>query len=741
MNLPREAAPPVAVVVVNWNGRRYLESCLAALSRQTYPNLQVVLVDNGSTDGSAELVESQFPGVRLIRNDRNLGFAAANNQAIRATDTPYVATLNNDTLPEPGWLAALVSTAESDPSLGAVASKMVFAGGLDTINSCGIALDRAGIAWDLFGGWPAAAVDRPREVFGACAGAALYRRAMLDDVGLFEASFFAYLEDVDLAWRARLRGWKARLAPQAVVAHVHSGTLGDASSQKRFFLARNKIWTIVRCLPGQDLSALPFVFAYDLGAVCVRLLEGDLPALFGRVAAIVGLPKVLLARRRIQQRVSLTSGDLIRSAYAPIELPWRIPARYRHLQKEGRRLVSPRSSAVGPDLADPPFRDRLRWLLLGLAGRLAAVRRAPRAASGSHPGLRIAVLRPDHLGDVLLSRPAIQLLQRELMPTEVTVITGPWGAASLQGIDCRVATFPYPGFQRAPRQSLLAPYGDLLALVARLRRERFDAALILRPDHWWGALACALAGIEVRVGHTTPGTSPLLTHTVPLDPHQQAAQRAIAAAGALVGALGMPQTVKAGPVTFEPTPEAVQFARQWLSDHAPVGRHRVVIHPGSGVALKLWPSWRWAEIIDALAKEEVVSILTGGPEDTRIVAVIGEGATAPASAAVGFSWDQLAGLYQEVDLVMGVDSGPLHLATAVGTPTVRLYGPTDPAIFGPSSDSSEHVVIQSRVKCAPCGNLVAPPCGYRGSAPCMATIEMAELLAAARGLMAERAAP
>ena len=211
----------VAVIVLNWNGWHYLEGCLAALANQTYPNFEVVVVDNGSTDGSPDLVAGRYPSVRLILNSTNRGFAAANNQAIQATSTAYVATLNNDTKVEPDWLAALVAAGEAHPEAGAIASKMVFAHAPEVINSCGIGLDRAGIAWDLEGGCRVEAATQAREVFGACAGAALYRRTMLDEIGLFDEDFFAYMEDVDLAWRGRLAGWSAVFAPGAVVTHVH----------------------------------------------------------------------------------------------------------------------------------------------------------------------------------------------------------------------------------------------------------------------------------------------------------------------------------------------------------------------------------------------------------------------------------------------------------------------------------------------------------------------------------------
>src|SRR5690606_9059782 len=141
-----------------------------------------VLVDNGSTDDSVALVRERFPRVRLVALARNTGFAAGHNHGISASRGVYVATLNNDAIPEPGWLEALVAAAERDQRVGMVASKLLFYDRPTVVNSAGICVDRAGIAWDRHGGWPDDPNDQPGEVFGPCAGAALYRRAMLDEV-------------------------------------------------------------------------------------------------------------------------------------------------------------------------------------------------------------------------------------------------------------------------------------------------------------------------------------------------------------------------------------------------------------------------------------------------------------------------------------------------------------------------------------------------------------------------------
>ena len=170
-----------AVVIPTWNGRHLLDACLIALAAQTCRDFETIVVDNGSADGTTAWLRERYPQVRVITNDRNLGFAAAVNQGIRASDGRYVVTLNNDTEPDPGWLAALVAAVETDSTVGMCASKMLFADRPQVINSTGICVDRTGIAWDRRGGevddW-GRGPSRWR-LFGPCGGAALYRRRCL----------------------------------------------------------------------------------------------------------------------------------------------------------------------------------------------------------------------------------------------------------------------------------------------------------------------------------------------------------------------------------------------------------------------------------------------------------------------------------------------------------------------------------------------------------------------------------
>lgn len=349
----------VSIILVNWNGRHHLERCLPALAAQSWPTIEIVVVDNASTDGSVDWLTEQWPRVRVLALDTNVGFAEANNRAIRATDAPWVALLNNDTVPEPGWLAALVAAAVGDPRIAAVACRMLFLDAPGMINSAGIAVDRTGIAWDRLGGAPAAAGDAPATVFGASAGAALFRRAALEDVAdpdaggqaaVFDPRFFMYLEDVDLAWRLRLRGWRSVYAPEARVLHHGSASSGEGSPFKNRLLARNKVWTVVKNYPTWPLAAWwPLILVYDLASAPYRwIFQGQTAALRGRLDALADLGPVLRQRRAIQARRTAAWPE-IAGALAPLDPPWAVLRRYRHLT--GRRGPTA-TSATAPAPSD-----------------------------------------------------------------------------------------------------------------------------------------------------------------------------------------------------------------------------------------------------------------------------------------------------------------------------------------------------------------------------------------------------
>ena len=328
----------VSIVILNWNGLGYLQDCLGSLQAQTHTDSQVIVVDNGSTDGSVEWVARNYPQAHLICNEANMGFAAPANQAIRASDTPYIVTLNNDTRADPRWLEALVTAADEHPDVGMCMSKMLFADRPQVINSTGINLDCLGIAWDRRGGeLDDGRETEPVEILGPCAGAALYRRAMLDQIGLFDEDFFAFLEDVDLAWRARLAGWRCLYVPAARVYHVHSATAIEGSPFKNRLLGRNKVWLIAKNYPMPRLLLyLPLILLYDGAAVLYTLImRKDTSSLRGRLEGLTRLPAMWRKRRAIQAiyREALNRGRPWHRYLSRLALPWQVPDRYKHLKR------------------------------------------------------------------------------------------------------------------------------------------------------------------------------------------------------------------------------------------------------------------------------------------------------------------------------------------------------------------------------------------------------------------------
>ncbi len=279
--------PDITVIIVNWNGRSWLQQCLPALAAQTYKHFKILIVDNGSSDGSAAWLLEEHPDVQLIRLDENLGFAVANNIGIRAADSPFIALLNNDTIVDADWLEEMI-TAVSSPDIGMVAPCIVRWNEPHLLDSAGIRVDRTGTAWNRGWGKRVETAAEGRFVFGPSGAAALYRQAMLDEIGLFDETYFAYYEDVDLAWRARRAGWKCWYTPHARVRHWHSATSEKTPHYKNFLNGRNKVWTIMKNYDRPALYwMLPVIIAYDLMAALYQTVKSrHLSPLNGRWQAI-----------------------------------------------------------------------------------------------------------------------------------------------------------------------------------------------------------------------------------------------------------------------------------------------------------------------------------------------------------------------------------------------------------------------------------------------------------------------
>ena len=318
--------PQIAIVITNWNGQQYLEPCLRSIFAQDFRDFEVLLVDNASTDDSVEFVRRHYPQVRLLQNEKNVGLCAANNRGIQATDAEFVLILNNDTELEPDCLGELIRVIIQNPKIGMAATKMLLTDRRNMIESAGIVVDKVGIGWGLrTGELDQTGVELPSPVFGACGGAALYRRAMLLEIGLFDADFFVYLEDADVAWRGQWAGWQAVYVPTARVYHAHSATIKEGSPFKTRLLTRNKIWMIAKSYPMPHLMAyLPLILLYEALSLGYAVVKGrGMTALKARLEAFRGLPHMLTKRRQMVRKISART---MMNKLHPIENPlslWR----------------------------------------------------------------------------------------------------------------------------------------------------------------------------------------------------------------------------------------------------------------------------------------------------------------------------------------------------------------------------------------------------------------------------------
>jgi hypothetical protein len=290
----------VSVVIPVWNGRRWLDGCLGSIARQTQAVHEVIAVDNGSTDGSVAHLRAAYPDVRVLELATNTGFAHAVNQGIRAAGGEYLAVLNTDVELEPDWVARMTGAMSADPEAAAVACKMVQLAAPDEIYDAGDVLRRDG-ACEQRGrfGSDDGSFDAAGEVFGACAGAALYRRDAVLAVNGFDERYFAYLEDVDLALALRLAGWRCLYEP-AVARHAGEGSSADLPGGHRRLVARNTVLLVAKWFP---VRWLPLVAYRQAGWLWHAAREGWLTEhLRGLAAAVPMLPAALRARGGLRRR-------------------------------------------------------------------------------------------------------------------------------------------------------------------------------------------------------------------------------------------------------------------------------------------------------------------------------------------------------------------------------------------------------------------------------------------------------
>jgi GT2 family glycosyltransferase len=305
-----------SVVILNWNGRDLLGECIESVLAQTFSGYEILVVDNGSTDGSVEMLRARWEGnIRIVALSANLGYAGGNNAGIRTAGGRYVVLLNNDTAVDPGWLAALSRAVHRHPEAGMFTPKILNYYRRDEIDNTGHVIYPDGLArgrhrMERDDG----RFDDEEEALWPSGCAGVYRKEMLDEIGLLDETFFAYGEDVDLGLRARWAGWRCYYVPDALVYHKYSATTGAYSPQKVFLVERNRLWILLKNFPPREIVLSPFrtayrygwhLFGWLTGRGAAGMFSGRFPlwglfiaTLKGEFAALAGTPRILLRRIR-----------------------------------------------------------------------------------------------------------------------------------------------------------------------------------------------------------------------------------------------------------------------------------------------------------------------------------------------------------------------------------------------------------------------------------------------------------
>lgn len=391
-----------------------------------------------------------------------------------------------------------------------------------------------------------------------------------------------------------------------------------------------------------------------------------------------------------------------------------------------REALARRNLRLAEERHQPSAKQRLRNSALRLIAKAPI---APQRETSN----RLLIIRPDHLGDMLLTTPAIRAIKRGRPELSIHVLCGPWCAELLANFDeiDQVLTMPFPGFGRGGR-GRGNPWKLALESAEKLRRIGYDSAIIMRPDHWWGSLVAKLAGIGQRIGYEAPGVAPFLTDARGLV-HEHVVEQNLRLAEILT-VLPAGGSIR---LEFPLRDEDRDFINRQLEEWN-IARDKAVIciHPGSGAPSKLWTSEKWAAVANAMARDyEAAVVLTGTAAEAAIAHDIAARMKSGAGIVAGStSVGQLAALYGRSLAVLGPDSGAMHIAAAVGAPTVTLFGPADPMEFAPWGDKRRQAVLASDIACRPCRIL-----DWRDDElenhPCVREITVEEVLRAARGVL------
>lgn len=392
-----------------------------------------------------------------------------------------------------------------------------------------------------------------------------------------------------------------------------------------------------------------------------------------------------------------------------------------------RDALALRNKTLAEAMHHTPMRHRIRRVMLHALAH-AYVPRSRRAAQTD----RILIIRPDHLGDVLLTTPALHALRQAYPNTEIHALVGGWSAGILESntnIDL-VLTIPFPGFTRGAVTDWRSPYRYAFQTAARLRRIGYAQAIIMRPDHWWGAWLARLTGIPKRIGYQHPDTELFLTDAIPHQ-HEHVVRQS----------LRLIESVTKQPVTdervvyrFDTSSSDHAYIRGYLEEWGIAEDDPIFcIHPGSGTKIKQWQPEKWAQVADILTEQLAARVVfTGGDHELPLIQTIQSKMQQPVTIMAGDTQvSHLAALYERAKVVLGPDSGPLHLAASVGTPTVTLFGPADPIEFSTWGNPQKHPILTTNIACRPCRILdwSSDDAKYH---PCVRDITVTDVLSAAR---------
>ncbi len=392
---------------------------------------------------------------------------------------------------------------------------------------------------------------------------------------------------------------------------------------------------------------------------------------------------------------------------------------------ENRDALVRRNKQLAHTFHQPPMEHRLREYFIETVARFPF---QPLTKGWN----RVLFIRPDHLGDLLLATPAIRALKEARPYTEIHVLAGPWAANILGNIPeiDQVLTVEFPGFNRSRKKgNYLEPYTQLVRISRQLRQIGYGHAVILRPDHWWGAMLAHVAGISERIGYSVKNVSPFLTQAYPHQ-YQHAIRQNLRLVESWTGFVPDDEIIYNLPVYDKEQIDVSNFLR---ACGIAEGQPYLCIHPGAGTWVKRWTNSHWAQVADVLSEQLGAEIIfTGGDSERGLVAQIQNRMQRKSSSAAGeLSIEQLAALYERALVVMGPDSGPMHVAAAVHTPTVTLFGPAAPIEFAPWGNRRKHIVLTSNIGCRPCRVL---DWGDDDPAfhPCVREITVGQVLEAAR---------